>query len=216
MFMSIIAKSFLIFSDAIIISPLLIIGFLTRGGFFMGQPSNEGEVIWGRASLLVLFTMILSVFLKSLFLVPLNPVLGIKGYAFPSGHMLVAFVFYGWLAVAYGNWIWRGIIFLILAGIGFGLIQQGYHTIEDVLGACMFGIVTLSLFTRANSIGHFQKKPIHISPYLGLFGALMLVVVAIRIGLKANVVLGYLGLVAFSLAWFIFHYTIWKQKTNFS
>jgi len=136
---SLLAKGFLLFSNGIVLAPLLLVGFITRGGFFINSPSFKGSVIWGNSILLVLLTMIFNALLKSLFLVPLNPSLGGEGYAFPSGHMQVAVVFYGTMFQAYSNLIFRKILLLIIAGIGYGLIQQGYHNIWDVLGAVVFG-----------------------------------------------------------------------------
>jgi membrane-associated phospholipid phosphatase len=208
---SLLAKGFLVFSDAIIISPLLIIGFITRGGFFVRSQAREGSVIWGNASLLVLFTMIFNVFLKSLFLVPLNPALGIKGYAFPSGHMQVAVVFYGWLAMAYANRILQGIVVIILTGIGYGLVQQGYHNLLDVLGAVGFGMATLYIFVKATPYIS-QENPLLLSYYVISIGTLLVGGIVVRIGASPHVLRTFAGLVAFSLVWGILNQTVWKLR----
>jgi len=42
----------------------------------------------------------------------------------------------------------RKFLLFIIAGIGYGLIQQGYHTLGDVVGAVAFGVATLVAFVR--------------------------------------------------------------------
>lgn len=210
------AKGFLLFSDAIIISPFLIMGFATRGGFFIQPPSYKGELIWGNASLLVLFTMIFNVFLKSIFLVPLNPALGIQGYAFPSGHMQVAFVFYGFLAITYAGWIGRVVLMTILIGIGYGLVQQGYHTLMDVAGSVMFSLATLWVFMKLISVGYIKRNYILVCYYLIFLCSLMMGWISLRIGLKSYVLKTFFGLVAFLLLWGILNKTVWKQRGNFA
>jgi len=107
--LSLLAKGFLTFSHPIVIVPLLLIGLV--GEVVLGQKS---PCEWRLACLLVLFSMILNVFLKSLFLVPLNPALGKEGFAFPSGHMQVSVVLYGYLLRVYvRHWI-RGLLILSL------------------------------------------------------------------------------------------------------
>lgn len=155
--LSLLAKGFLTFSHAAIMGTLLMGGLLTGGGFFLKSPSRQGSVFWGHTCLLVLFTLIFNVFLKSLFLVPLNPALGIKGFAFPSGHMQVSTVLYGMLFQAYPHPLLRKILLIILSGIGYGLVQQGYHTLTDVVGAIAFAILTLYAFLKLTGLPFIQK-----------------------------------------------------------
>lgn len=212
--MSLLAKGFLLFSDAIIISPLLIIGFATRGGFFIKSPSKEGVVIWGNASFLVLFTMIFNVFLKSLFLIPLDPGLGIKGFAFPSGHMQVAFVLYGWLFLSYSHRILRGILIFILMGIGYGLIQQGYHNHADVFGAATFGVAVLYVFHKSATTLSIRANPSRLGLYLIPLAGILGIGIYFRIGLPPHIVKTYLGLIGFSLLWWTVE-QIYRQKKKY-
>jgi membrane-associated phospholipid phosphatase len=198
---SLLAKSLLHFSHGIIIASLLIVGFLTRGGFFINPPSSKGFATYGNAVLLVLFTMIFSALLKSLFLVPLNPALRLKGYAFPSGHMQVSVVFYGALFLAYSNPIFRKFLLFIIVGIGYGLIQQGYHNLWDVAGAVAFGVLTLVAFAKVTTLPSIQKNPTRLSLYLLPLAALMVAGRAFRTGLSPHAVITFLGLIGFSLLW---------------
>ena len=72
--------------NEIVLVPIIILGFLAID-----------RKIFGHATILLMFIMILNAFLKSIFQVPLSEHLNIDGYAFPSGHMSSAFTFYGWL-----------------------------------------------------------------------------------------------------------------------
>ena len=116
--LDIVAKFFLIFGQEFVLIPLIIFGFLALN-----------KKTYGHAIFLLLFTMIFSAFLKSIFQIPLAEHLNKTGYAFPSGHMQTAIVFYGWLFIAHKNTLVRSLVSIILLGIGFALIQQKYHNI---------------------------------------------------------------------------------------
>ena len=102
---------------------------------------------------------LLNVLLKVIFHRPRpyfeNPILILKSYSFPSGHTLMAAVFYGTLCALIvsrtRNWKWRaaatvGAITLI-ALVGFSRIYLGAHYLSDVVAAMLEGVawVTLSL-----------------------------------------------------------------------
>ncbi|MDF3033966.1 MAG: hypothetical protein K0R76_920 [Alphaproteobacteria bacterium] len=198
---SLLAKAFLIFSQGIVITPLLIAGFVTQGGFLINKSSSGGLQIWGNACLLVLFTMIFNVLLKSLFLVPLDPALRIKGFAFPSGHMQTSVALYGWLFLAYPNQVLRKALLFILAGIGYGLIHQGYHTLADVAGAVVFGIGTLYAFSKTAQFPSLQKNPARFGLYVVPLAALMMGGIYARTGVSPHIETTFMGLVGFSLLW---------------
>jgi undecaprenyl-diphosphatase len=197
-----VANGFLTFSNAIIIAPLLIVGFATRGSFFIIPPSRKGTQVWGYAILLVLFTMIFNAFLKSLFQVPLNPALGVSGFAFPSGHMQVSVVLYGWLALVYRNQRLRGILLFLLLGMGIGLIQVGYHDHIDVMGSFIFGATTVYAFAQCTMFPSVQTYP----PRLGLklipLAGLMVFGIYMRIGMPSHIPKVFAGLIAFALFWY--------------
>ncbi len=155
--LSLLAKAFLAFSHPILIVPFLVVGFLLEKNGLI-KNIKRGPMVWAKACLLILFTMIFNPFLKSLFLMPLNPSIGKEGFAFPSGHMQVSVVFYGWVFWIYANRSIRGLILLILAGVGWGLIQQGYHTLEDVVTAAVVGSLTVYGFVKVSQLPLIQKN----------------------------------------------------------
>lgn len=125
-----VAKLCLAFSNAGIIIPFIILGY-----------------IWGKRSIfynaicLLLISMIVNVVLKMSFQIPLSPLLGKEGFAFPSGHMQSSCVFYGWLAFTMKKRSIRIFISLLLGGIGLSLVYFGYHTYGDILGALFFALL---------------------------------------------------------------------------
>ena len=199
--LSLLAKGFLLFSHGVVLVPLLLTGFFTKGGFFMDSPTEKGRTDWGNAIVLVLFTMIFNQFLKSIFLVPLNPALGIHGYAFPSGHMQVATVFYGFLLQIYSQTLFRIILPLIIGGIGFGLIHEGYHNLIDVGGAFVFGGASLFAFANLSSISSIRHNPHWIGFILNPIAGLMILGMILRTGIFIYSGKVWLGLIGFSLFW---------------
>jgi undecaprenyl-diphosphatase len=185
-----IAKFFLIFGQEFVLVPLVIIGFLVLN-----------KKTYGNALFLLLFTMIFNPFLKSIFQIPLAEHLNKPGYAFPSGHMQTAIVFYGWLLIAHKNTLVRSIVSIILVGIGCALIQLKYHNLYDVLGAVLFGILTLFIYAIVLQIKLFMEKPF-------LLGYIL---IALSIGLLLSMnsllkhtSMAFMVLVGFTLSWTIF------------
>jgi hypothetical protein len=188
--LDIVAKFFLIFGQEFVLIPLIIFGFLALN-----------KKTYGHAIFLLLFTMIFSAFLKSIFQIPLAEHLNKTGYAFPSGHMQTAIVFYGWLFIAHKNTLVRSLVSIILLGIGFALIQQKYHNLYDVLGAVLFGLLTLFVYTIVLQIKLFMNKPF-------LLGYML---IALSIGLLFSMdsllqhtSMAFMVLAGFTLSWTIF------------
>ncbi|KTD31575.1 phosphatase PAP2 family protein [Legionella maceachernii] len=127
-----IAQFFLLFSDNIVIIPLLILGFiwLDRATFY-------------HAVCLILLSILVNVALKVTFQIPLSPSLGKKGYAFPSGHMQLVTVLYTWLAFKIENLGFRVVAVALLMGIGLSLIHFDYHNYYDVLAGVFFALLLL-------------------------------------------------------------------------
>jgi undecaprenyl-diphosphatase len=114
--------------------PFLLIGYFSKK-----------RMIFTRCIFILLFTLILNPYLKSIWKVPLMSHLG-EGYAFPSGHMQVAIALWGWLAFEVRK-LWLSIlIILLLMGVGFSLVHFNYHNYSDVVGSAIFGILTLMVF----------------------------------------------------------------------
>ncbi|MCA0403479.1 MAG: phosphatase PAP2 family protein [Proteobacteria bacterium] len=125
-----VANGFLIFTDSLLIIPLVLLGFLwiSRFAFY-------------HAVALMLVSMIINVALKISFQIPLSPSLHKAGFAFPSGHMQLASVFYLFLAYQFKKTWLTTTIFFLLTGIGFGLIYFGYHNIYDVVAAFITALI---------------------------------------------------------------------------
>lgn len=117
------------------IVPLLVIGYLV----FRRE-------VFARATLILLLSLSINPFLKSLFEVPLPESLGKEGWALPSGHMQSAIVLWGWLALEAKKRYFFAILPFLWAGIGGGLIYFGYHSLADVTAAVLSGTTLLAGF----------------------------------------------------------------------
>ena len=134
----VLAHVFLVFGNLAFIGPLLLIGFIWSDRRFFYE-----------LTCLLLFSITLNVALKGTFQIPLAKELGIPGYAFPSGHMQIATIFYACL-ILYGNarllkndrllLPLNIMLVLLLFGIGWSLIHCGYHTVSDVAGAAIVAL----------------------------------------------------------------------------
>ncbi len=136
-----VAQFFLLFGQQAAYLPIIIGGMI-----FYKKP-----IIFWQAFILLFFTMTFSTTLKHIFQVPLNPALGIEGYAFPSGHMQAVVVFYGWLFLMIPHMLVRCIVPLIFIGEGWAMIHCGYHTIDQELAAGLFALITLVSYRQGLS-----------------------------------------------------------------
>lgn len=140
------------------------------------------------ALILVMFTTVYNLFLKSLFEIPLPETLGKTGWAFPSGHMHVCVVFWGWLTLTYpGTWRKYIGLFAIYLGAGYALIDSGYHYFNDILGAIGFGGITLAV---VYGMAKYTKKSL--MPYM--FWGLVFIALGLIAALPSEVRHIYLGL----------------------
>jgi predicted PurR-regulated permease PerM len=96
---------------------------------------------------LSLISMLVSTALKVTFQIPLSPSLGKPGFAFPSGHMQLSVVLYGWLITNTRNIVHKILLIALLIGIGFSLIYFGYHSYFDIFGAVFFGSLLVFFYT---------------------------------------------------------------------
>lgn len=130
-----IAQACLGFTHQSFLIPFIIVGYF----IFSKQ-------IFCKALFILLFSMVVNAYLKSLWQVPLPSALGKEGWAFPSGHMQTAFAFWGWLAWEYNQILFRFFVTFLLIGIGFSLVHFGYHDYYDIFGALGCGIISLSVY----------------------------------------------------------------------
>jgi undecaprenyl-diphosphatase len=119
----------LLFSKQEIIIPLTIIGFyFSRSSAFV------------KSLMAILGAMVIGAALKSFFQIPLKPHLG-TGYAFPSGHMFAATVFWLILTWELRQKLLSLAVIIILSGIGIALVHFNYHDPIDVLAGLGFGLI---------------------------------------------------------------------------
>jgi len=130
-----VARFFLGFSHFLFILPMLALGFV-----FLNKR------LFYHALCIMFFSIIINVALKTTFQIPLAPFLNKAGFAFPSGHMQLATIVYGWLAFKIPSTRLRILISVVLIGIGFGLVHFGYHTVIDVLGGVFFAVLLITLY----------------------------------------------------------------------
>lgn len=127
-----------IFLAFISLPALLLLTFV--GGLVLGRR------FFFQTACLIGFEVIVNVALKGTFKIAGSVDLEAVSYVFPSGHMQMATVFYTWLALYIPFWSCRAVIAILLAGIGASLIHFGYHSLDDVIGGIVFGVVLVSIY----------------------------------------------------------------------
>lgn len=154
----------LIFSQPV----TLVIAFLL-GTFFLDTKA------FSKAFMLMLFTMIYNLYLKSIWQIPLDPPL--EGWAFPSGHMHAAWVFWGWLVCHYKKWSLFATFLVAMSLATFGMIDHGYHHLSDVVGAIGFGSLSLLIFYGLNRTIVLKENIFAVSVLMSGLGLLFLCVI---------------------------------------
>lgn len=134
--------------------------------------------LWMSVVCMACVSMIVNMYLKSYFKVPLAPHLG-EGYAYPSGHFQLAFVIWVWMMYKL-RWIPLYILTPVcLALYGWGVVVNGYHSWEDVTAAVLAGSVLVIAGVvwekiHAHLIGHKQKGKAYRVRNILLWGILLL------------------------------------------
>ncbi len=149
----VLSEFFLMINRAFVVVPVLVAGYiwLSRKFFY-------------HLVCLVFFSIIVNYALKVTFKAPLSLALNKQGFAFPSGHMQSATVFYSSLVYGFisGNIfngesfikkpatkkIFFGLLLLVLAGIGWAMTYHGFHDLKDVLAGAFCGTVLVVLHTK--------------------------------------------------------------------
>lgn len=131
----------------------VVILIILTGYTFLKKPP------FGRTFFIFAFALILNPFLKSLFHIPLPPTATSEGWAFPSGHMLSATIFWSWLAWEYKNRYLTIFTTLLLTSYGFALIYFGFHFPLDIIGAVFFAILTLYLYHLLLKLPFLKNTP---------------------------------------------------------
>lgn len=191
MFLDFIAQLFLV--SVKLIASALVIGYLC---------GNKKYLV--STLFIFAFTMILNPYLKYLFQIQEYP--GATGYSwvFPSGHMQASFAFWGWLAWEYRNKLFSSFVVILLIGVAWGLIYFGFHTLLDVLGAIVAGLITFVVYDRLRKLKLFQKH-VYLLGYLLLLVSVPLVLTYPHklYAIRGQIWIGVGLLLSFPLAWFI-------------
>ncbi len=184
-----IANFFLLFSQDIVIIPMVILGFIwfNRNVFY-------------HAICLILLSMLFSAALKVSF-----QKISSYGFCFPSGHMQAAVVFYGWLAYKFENRFLRIATLILLGGIGGSLFYLNYHDCVDILGGIFFAIIFLWGYVFA--LGITKRNMMWMTLFFA--SAFML-----YIYLRYNQILPHLWLAYYALIGFTFSVRIFEQKID--
>lgn len=132
---------FLILTRDYIIFPVIILGmvFIDRRLFL-------------RSAVLILFGLILNIYLKSIFQVPLKAHLNQDWWAFPSGHAQFAATFYGYLAYKFRKKLVSYVCFTIIMGVCCALVYFNYHNWVDVIAALGVAALWIILFDKLDTL----------------------------------------------------------------
>lgn len=129
---------------------------------------------FGRVFMLLLFSLVLNTYLKSIFQVPLPEHLGVKGWAFPSGHTQTAVVFWGGLAWMFKK-RWFSISALILLfSAAVAIVYQGYHEPYQVVGAWVVALLLVLFDEKLRNIAWFKNNTLRVGFAYGGGSALMM------------------------------------------
>tara|TARA_R110002110_G_scaffold383245_3_gene594637 strand:- start:1505 stop:2314 length:810 start_codon:yes stop_codon:yes gene_type:complete len=193
-----IAKTGLQFSHLSVIIPIFLVGF-----FFIDRK------IFCQAFLLVLFSLIYNLFLKSIWQIPLKPPL--DGWAFPSGHMHTAWIFWGWLALHFKRFITIPIFLLMMSMTAWGLVYHDYHNLTDIYGSVGFGSLSLLVYYLANyKIPVLKDNFFLVNVILGGFGILLIHNLPIEVQTKAYLWQAQGAIMGMAIGWLF----VIKEKMN--
>ncbi len=191
--LNMITKILLMSCNEIVLVPVIIGGFLAID-----------RKVFGHATILLMFIMILNSFLKSIFQVPLAEHLNIEGYAFPSGHMSSAITFYGWLILNTKNNFIRFALASLIAGVGFSLIYKGYHNIYDIAGSIFFCAILLAIYTWLSKTKQASDKPFLLGYLMIAFSAGIMWYFNKNDTIPNHVWMAFMVLTGFTLSWTFF------------
>ncbi|WP_133129317.1 phosphatase PAP2 family protein [Legionella yabuuchiae] len=119
--------------------PVLLIAF--AGSLLYKE---QGLRLFFQTFCLIAFGLILNVALKGTFKVSLSPKISTVHYAFPSGHMQLSTAFYLWWLIYLPYWWYRILLILVLSGIGAAMIHYEFHTLVDIIGGFVAGLLLVT------------------------------------------------------------------------
>lgn len=157
--------------------------------------------VFGRAGCLLLFTVIYNSWLKSLWQIPLPPHL--DGWAFPSGHMHAACVFWGALAIELNKRIFYWIYPAIISIVGYGLFYNGYHDLIDILGALGFACLSLIIYKIIINTKLIDSKPFLLGITLSAIGLILIALLPEKVKYKNYIWQTHGALIGLSMGWIV-------------
>ena len=124
-------------------------------------------------------------------------------YGFPSGDVEVATVFWGMIAARNRIWFLRAIALILVILIAISRVYLGVHSIIDVTGGFVFGIVTIILWN--NKITQKVVDDWMIQKMLGFWGLFFLglslcIISGINITIYPMIIISYGALLALGLS----------------
>lgn len=132
--------------------------------FFIGGSIFINRDIFLRSMMALLLSIMINGLFKTLFAIPLLPHLG-EGYAFPSGHMQTAVVFWGYLLTKTSLPILRLLGVLVLCAIGYALVYFNYHKWIDIAGAVAVGSALVFIINKIETYPFGKNLPLLASMY---------------------------------------------------
>lgn len=186
--LELIAKTGLLFSQPPVLASVILIGFL-----------NFNQNIFGRTLFILLFTMVYNVYLKSVWQIPLPPPL--EGFAFPSGHMHSAVVFWVALAIEFRRFWFSALVVFMLCLTGYGLIYQGYHYPIDIVGAVGFGSLTLLIYYFLQQLKVFKENPYKLGVPLASLAIFFMILLPAASLQKWHIWQALGALIGFTIGW---------------
>ena len=177
----IVFRFFLMFSHDTVITPLVVLGYIwwDRKIFF----HTIG---------LILMSMLLNCALKVTFKVPLDPSIGKDWFAFPSGHMQLAVVFYTWLLQSMRHPLIGWACVFICIGIAGGLLYFNYHQPYDIAGAIGIGLLWVWSYKQLLKM---PKTRLYLPVILLTSASLLMIYIHWLYGLKDHMWMAYYALI---------------------
>lgn len=193
-----IANVFLSLTHTPVIIPLIILGYIWI----------DHDTFY-HATCLTLISMMFNFALKVTFQVPLSPTLGKEGFAFPSGHMQLATILYGWLAFKSNSLVIRIIVAILLIGIGLSLVYFQYHDYYDVFAAVFFALLAMVVYYQVIT----KAKRISAWIVIAACSILMLYIYLRFEPMSSHVWMAYYTLIGFMASDKIFYHQISSRRS---
>lgn len=159
------------------------------GGYWL-----VNQKVFLRSLEVICFTLVIGFFLKCFWKAPLPPGVASKTWAFPSGHMLWACLFWGYLAFSQRRVWLRSFAVVFLAIYGCCIVIKGFHYPRDIWGAVGFAIPILAGIKRLEEVIWVKQLPHRFALVLWLLAIPALMGTVMMAWLRSDVFAGFVGL----------------------